>query len=653
MFYPQEMAQIRLIIPSRDLLAVTKDLADQGVFHQSDGKYPTPENPPESVNYWKDRAATYAAMERRIMGIMQGLDIQPGSPPEVDYSSLVDINQVSPVVEQIDPEVRQIRELIIDSQKRLEQLQNILSQIEPITGIDLDLNMLRNPGYIYTILGVVPAANIDRLRISLGKIPHVFNVLRQDNQRAIVWLAGMKRDSEVLDRAVRSAYLNPLSLPETYQGTPAEITTSIRADIKQVQGQMSDQREELKRLAKDRNQQLRTLLWQVNASRVLAEAIGRFGRFRYTYIITGWVPTSEVPDFSRHLKKISNDILIETSPYKRGGKELDVPVALNNPKLIRPFQEFVTNYARPRYEEMDPTFLLAITFPFLFGAMFGDIGQGLVLTTLGLLLASRRIKSMSSLAGIGGVVAACGISSTIFGFLYGSIFGFEDILHALILRPMDNILTTLAIAIGIGVVILSIGYLINIVNAWTNHDLGNLLFEPHSIAGLVLYWSLIGLALEVLLGKLIIPPAVIGIIALLTALAIMFSELLKHLVENHRPLVEGGVVIYAFRSFFELFEVLISLLSNTISYVRVGAFAVAHVGLTSVFFILAGLVSPTHGIGYWMMVIIGNIFIIGFEGLIVGIQTMRLSYYELFSKFFVGGGVRYDPLTLRPKKLGE
>ena len=141
---------------------------------------------------------------------------------------------------------------------------------------------------------------------------------------------------------------------------------------------------------------------------------------------------------------------------------------------------------------------------------------------------------------------------------------------------------------------------------------------------------------------LVIPAAIAGLV-------VMFSEVLKHLVEGHRPLIEGGPGTYAIQAVFELFETLISFLSNSLSYVRVGAFAVAHAGLSAVVFILAGMVSQSHGIGYWIVVALGNLFIIGFEGLIVGIQTMRLEYYEFFSKFFNGGGMRYEPLTMLRK----
>ncbi len=130
----------------------------------------------------------------------------------------------------------------------------------------------------------------------------------------------------------------------------------------------------------------------------------------------------------------------------------------------------------------------------------------------------------------------------------------------------------------------------------------------------------------------------------------MFSEVLIHLVEGERPLIEGGLGTYAIQAPMEWFEAVISFLSNSLSYVRIGAFAIAHGVLSSVFFILAALVSPSHGVGYWIVVAIGNVFIVGFEGLIVGIQTMRLEYYEFFSKFFTGGGMRFEPLTLGPTK---
>jgi V/A-type H+-transporting ATPase subunit I len=363
----------------------------------------------------------------------------------------------------------------------------------------------------------------------------------------------------------------------------------------------------------------------------------------------GWVPSGQVDEFSQRIWEVSKDILVETYVYKRGHVKQDVPVALHNPRILRPFQLLVTTYAQPRYEELDPTFLLAITFPLLFGAMFGDVGHGLLLLTLGSLLASRMIKALSGLASLGGIVAACGVSAIIFGLFYGNLFGFENIIPALVIRPVNSTLLSMVIAISMGVVLLSLGFIVNIINSWTRKDFAQLLFSPRHLPGLVLYLALVGVAAEVIMGKTPIPLAVFFLVALIAAVVAILSELLERLVEKHNPLIEGDPATFFVGAFFELFETLISLLSNSISFVRVAAFAVAHAGLSAVFFILANLVSPAHGTGYWVMVIIGNLFIVGFEGMIVAIQTMRLEYYEFFSKFFSGGGMRYEPLTLLPK----
>jgi V/A-type H+-transporting ATPase subunit I len=140
----------------------------------------------------------------------------------------------------------------------------------------------------------------------------------------------------------------------------------------------------------------------------------------------------------------------------------------------------------------------------------------------------------------------------------------------------------------------------------------------------------------------------LGLMILTTLIAVIFSEPLKHWMEGHRPLVEGSLAIFGVQAFFEMLEKYISMFSNTLSYVRVGAFAIVHAGFTSAVFVIANLVSRGEGagIGFWLVVILGNLFVIGLEAFIVFIQTMRLHYYEFFSKFFQGGGSPYEPLTL-------
>lgn len=649
MFYPQAMTEIELIVPAKDLLAVTKVLSGRGTFQQVDSSYLSPELKSTSANPWQEKASSYTGLERRIQNIIQALSMEEGNPPKSEFEALAQVENVGPVVDQIEQEVKKITELAAEEHKKVEQLQSILNQLEPVADIDLDISALRNPHFLFSMLGSMPVANMERMQTSLSRVPFVFLPLRQDNQNAVVWLVGAKNNADILERAARSAYLNPLILPDAYQGTPAAIIKSLKKNIDDSQKVIETQKSEIAHLRKTHQKQMQSLLWEVRSSRMLTDAITRYGRLQYTYVVVGWAISAGVEDLRQRIKQVSKEAMLEAYPAKRDGDNQNVPVYLKHARTLLPFQSLVTTYARPRYGELDPTWLIVLTFPLLYGAMFGDLGQGLVLALLGWLIANRKVKALRSMAGLGGLIMACGLVAAVFGVLYGSVFGFEEGVTPLWMRPTDNIITILVIAIGAGLVILSIGFLLGIYNAFRMKEWGKMLFDHNGIAGLVLYWSILGLVGSAT-NLLPIPSIVFIVLLVLSGIAIMFAEIFKNLVEGHRPLIEGGIGTYLIQAFFELFEALITYLSNSLSYVRVGAFAVAHGGLSSAILILATLVSADKGVGYWIVVLIGNIFIIGFEGLIVGIQTMRLSYYEFFSKFFTGGGARFEPLKLYPSK---
>lgn len=646
MFYPQMMIETQLVIPEKDLIAVTKALADYRSFYQVDANYLSEEAGLNTANLWREREASYAIQERRILNIMRSLDIEETPAPSNEPVSMIESEMVLPVVDQIGEDVSHASEQLTSEQKRLDQLDGYLQQLEPIADIEFDISELHDTHYIYSILGIIPAANINRLRDSLVRIPYVLLILSQDSQKAVVWLAGTQHRADIIERAARSAYLNPLKLPMTHQGTPAEVIASLHTEIERVQQSISEQKAVVAQLTRANQQQLQVLIWQVRASRMMANAIARFGQLQYTYLIVGWVPLAGLENLKQQLKRVCAEIVIDAYPFKREKAEQNVPVVLKNPKFLGPFQQLVTTYAQPQYIEIDPTILMALTFPLLFGAMFGDVGHGLMLALLGGLMVSRRVRALRGMAGLGGLIMACGLTATLFGFLYGSLFGEEDLIPALWMRPMENITQILMIAIGAGVVLLSLGFVLGMINAAMARNWGHFFFDHNGLAGFVLYWSLIGLLASNFIKGIPIPSLGFLIPAALAGLAVMFSEVLKHLIQKHRPLIDGGVGTFAVQAVFELFETLIGFLSNTLSYVRVGAFAVAHGGLSAVIFILAALVSPSKGIGYWVVVALGTLFIVGFEGLIVGIQTMRLEYYEFFSKFFKGGGTQHKPLAL-------
>jgi V/A-type H+-transporting ATPase subunit I len=214
-------------------------------------------------------------------------------------------------------------------------------------------------------------------------------------------------------------------------------------------------------------------------------------------------------------------------------------------------------------------------------------------------------------------------------------------------------------------VLLILAYLVNLFNAVRSKDWGRFFFDSNGLAGLILYLSflvLLGKVASILFtGESFLPGFLltigrIGPVVTIAnilffvglCLATIFSHPLQHWMEDGHFVVEGGWGMFAIQSAAEVLEKIISMLSNTLSYVRVGAFAIVHAGFTGAVFVIARLAGGGHeaGFGYWAVVVFGNLFVIALEGFIVAIQTMRLHYYEFFSKFFLGGGSEYAPLTL-------
>ncbi|HSA99430.1 MAG TPA: V-type ATPase 116kDa subunit family protein [Anaerolineales bacterium] len=654
MFFPEAMTEVELIVPSKDLLAVTKVLGNRGVFHQIDSTYLGLEN--LGPNTWQEKAAGYSTLERRIQVIMQNLNLVEEYSGASNFDTIADLEPLRAAVDRIEGEVKQTSDQLAAEKKTLEQLESQLSQLEPIADTNVNVGALRKSNYLHSVLGIIPAENVSRLETSLSRVPHTFLILREDPKRPVVWVLGPRSSSDVIDRAVKSAYLNPLTLPEEFEGTPAEISASIRRAIETSNQKISELNGILEKLANTHKQELHKLLWDVHVSRMIADAIARFGQLRHTYVVVGWVPSADLDALTQRLKQASREILIEATPAAPERHRSNVPVALRNPGILSPFELLVNTYARPRYEEIDPTILIAITFPLLYGAMFGDVGHGLVLAAIGWFLSRRST--------LGGLLVACGLSGMIFGFIYGSVFGFEDVLPHLI-QPSENILQILSMAIGAGIVLINIAILLNLYNAFRARDWGRFFFDSNGLAGWILYLSFLvilgNLASKLFTGESFLPGILltIGRIDIVVTiakilfvigmcLAVIFSHPLQHWMHDGHFVVEGGWGIFAVQSAAEILEKIISMLSNTLSYVRVGAFAIVHAGFTGAVFIIAKLVSGGQeaGFGYWTVVVLGNLFVIGLEGFIVTIQTMRLHYYEFFSKFFQGGGSPYEPLAL-------
>jgi V/A-type H+-transporting ATPase subunit I len=663
MFFPKAMTELELILPAKDLVAVTKVLGSRGSFQQIDSTYLGIENLGPST--WQETSASYSGLERRIQVLAQNLNLSDEYSGSAKTDSNAELSTMEASVERIETSVKDTVGQMSAEKKNLEQLESQLQQLQPISDLDYEVGALRKSKYMYSIVGIMPADQVSRLETSLGRIPYTLFTLRDDAKRPLVWLFGSRSNADVIDRATRSAFLTPLTLPDELHGTPAEAVKEVSSAIDVSKKKIAELDRAIAKLADTHKKELQELWRDVHVNRVMADAIARFGQLRHTYVVVGWVPAVDVDALTQSLKKVSKEVLVEVNPVGRTGHNTNnTPVALQNPGFMGAFEILVNTYARPRYEELDPTFLMTFTFPLLYGAMYGDVGHGLVLALIGWVI-SRRAK-------LGELLIWCGISGMIFGVLFGSIFGFEEVLpHSALfgrfywMSPIHDVLGILKVAIAAGIVLLVSANLLNLYNAARSKNWGRFFFDSNGLAGLILYLSFLvilgNVASKLFTGDSFVPQFLlaIGRINILVTfaqilffislcLAVIFSHPLQHWMHDGHFVVEGGWGIFAIQSAAEVLEKIISMLSNTLSYLRVGAFAIVHAGFTGAVFVIAGLVGGGHaaGFGYWTVVVLGNLFVIGLEGFIVTIQTMRLHYYEFFSKFFLGGGVEYQPLTL-------
>lgn len=450
---------------------------------------------------------------------------------------------------------------------------------------------------------------------------------------------------------LRSIDFEEYPMPEEYLQTPSQCLEKVEVRLSEITLEMEELQAELERFRNAFEAVITDYYSKIRMEETLLEIRGMVTVTRNFFFVSGWVPIQDVRRMEELGRAYGDRVILSFGSDRQVDPIHTRPTQLKNHWLVRPFEVLVKTYGTPSYSELDPTWFVAVTYMILFGMMFGDLGQGFLLF-LGGLLVAKRFSPVG-----GGILSRIGLSSMAFGFIYDSLFGIEHIIShwtAAMLGPetserlhfhsMENITSILLISVAMGVALLVVSYGLSIFNRLKIGDIKEAVFGRNGVAGLLLYIVLLGVIYGTVEGTMFLPTgASVFLIFFLTGIMII-REPLDALLKNHRPLIHESIGMFTVEAFFETFEVYLGYLSNTLSFVRVGAFALNHIGLFMAFHIIAKMLN--NPIGDISMFLIGNIIVIALEGMIVMIQGMRLLYYEIFSKYYTGDGMDFKAITL-------
>lgn len=637
--FAARMKRVDMVVLARDVRRVTTALGRLGVMELLEVKADESGLALTRVDRSAELERARALLARLdVLTEKFGLTAMPLAAADLPES----VDQVEQEIVALEARVNPLLQERMKIESEAEGLQEDLARLNALRMFPARIEQVADAPFLYFAVGVMKADEFERLRASVR--PDVIlmdDPLGPDRRRVVA--VTVRRGRFALETELKQHGFVREELALAPKGRPDEIVPAHEKRLDAIRAEQARLSAEIRKVADDGAARLTPCYRRLRLEVALIEASLHFGYTQNTSVISGWLPADTLAGVSEAtLRETQGRVILQVRDADSlGVNEESIPTHLKNARWLRPFEVLVTGFGIPRYHEIEPTLLMAVTFLVLYGIMFGDIGHGLLLAILGFVLRRRTtgaIRDIMTVAGYAGVAATLG------GFLYGSIFGFEE-LPALWIKPMHSTMTILAVPVAFGVLLISAGVVLNIINKFRAGHYLHGTIDRFGLLGLCFYWGALGLAVATGLGRNV--PAWLVIVVLGLPLAVLFArDLVTHALgrgdhsEGYAAAtINGGV---------EVMESITTYLANTFSFARVGAFALAHAGLSLATFALMDLVRGVPGGVVWSAIIflLGTALIVLLEGLIVFVQCLRLQYYEFFGKFFDGSGRRYKPFRI-------
>ncbi|MCW8907392.1 MAG: V-type ATP synthase subunit I [Sedimenticola sp.] len=624
MFKPLPMKQLCIQLLSDELPQAALTLAEAGVFSPGDCDEYAESFPEVPGGHYRE---LYHQASSRLQKIVNHIALKPPSASKtrmVSRTELAETNDwLGEVWERCSAYEEHFRALT-DQEHMLQQLEQALDNF---AALNINLSLLQGERLFLDLhVGLLPSGNVPQLREAIGLAGYLlFSYLENEGNTHVIILGPKGQRERELAAVLDTAGFHNLEIPVELQDQPERV----RHDLKKRREALAAEKQERMSAMLACGDELRDRLENSRDLLIMAEPFvtieGAVRQKGHLAIICGWAPAREVDQLQSLLSRaLENPCQVTASTPPRALHRM-VPTCLPVNRLSAPFSTLVKQYGIPRYGEINPTLVFALSFIAMFGTMFGDIGHGAVIM-LGAWLGRRTLRSFTPFA------MCAGLSASLFGLLYGSVFGYEHLFHALWLPPLSDPLYMLSMALLWGIGFMVVISMLYIHNRLVSGEIYHALFDTNGVVSITLYLSLLaGIYNLYQNGQFGLLPTILGLLCLLSLLSFK-------LIETHAPPGERMLV-----ATIETFETLTGYISNTLSFLRVAAFSLNHVALAIAVFTLADMM---EGTGHWLMVIGGNLFILVLEGAIVTIQALRLEYYEGFSRFFSGDGKEFKPLTL-------
>ena len=651
------MCLVELMVLKEDISNVLLFLGKSGIF-QFQNKLGGEENSLRTTAPAHENREREMFVRLDQVRAFLGIDDSGVSVKEASLPCEQDFEEAEKIISSLDGLIK--RDTVErESFKRVEES---YKEASAFSNLKQSYSELERLSFLSLRIGKIDPAVFDELKFAVGQRA-VIVPLGDDKTRILA--ASSKKGRFALDTELKKFGFVQMEIPKDFKGIPDEVLASLKAQRDEEKIKIREIETERANFTETHSEKILRLLASFSLGAQLCDTENLLESTQLVYRLTGWIPISESDDFIKEVETLTSKRVSvrkyrpEEVPSIVSGKE-KVPVRLTRSKFAGAFNRMIFSYGSPVYGTVDPTPFVAVFFTLLFGIMFGDAGQGLVFFLAGILMA-RNIVKVGGWNKFAPIFIGIGISSMVMGLLTGEFFAnetflepFERFVTGLFGESRNQILPMMpqsdpnsvkrmfmffGFSVAVGFVINSVGIIINIVNSFARKKVGHALFGKGGLSGALFFWYVVALAVRVAAfghKVALYDWIIIGASLLFCA----FGEVFTRLVEGERPVMENGFGAAVIEAGVELLETVITYLSNSVSFLRVGAFALAHAVLG---FIISTMMELVGGAGAVAIGIVGNAIVVVLEGMIVAIQAIRLQYYEFFSKFFGETGKEFKP----------